>query len=133
MKHSKLLEIQGVLVTANHSDLAELLVKANYDSVMKLNDTMAIMRCLQLIRNTKIPKKEDQQKEASICRYKLAEYYFDKLKKSINKNKKVNQDEFEFRKKDLEKASKFMFKVGRITSEKLVSVIKGSKKEQKIS
>ena len=80
-------------------------------SIMDMSDTMVINTGLKLFRGFIIPK-DDKEKKIIIpeTRYKIAEYYYEKMKTDLKKKKKVNEKEFIQIKKDLDDASKHLFK-----------------------
>jgi len=146
MKRSELHQVIGCLVSLGHSHLAKKflssldsgekalsnkdsvtsafhLVLKEGQSVMKLNDTMAIMMALKLPRPynqfATFPKKgEDKALKAAQNRYYIAKYMYEGIKELLIKNKKVSEKEVKLRQKDLKEAELGMFKVDHDASTK---------------
>lgn len=89
-------------------------------SVMKLNDSLAILNSLKLPRQyhkgPMIPKKGEEKHFAAQARYYIAKYLYDQIKDRLKKNKKVDEKELNLRKNDLKLAEKGLFTFADSTS-----------------
>lgn len=80
-------------------------------SIMDLDDKTVVFQAMAKVRGftLNIGNNLEDKQLIKQARLNLAEYYYNDMKKRLNKKKKVTEDEFNIRKNDLELAQKNMF------------------------